>query len=314
MPSELHSSHRVVNPYFRPPGPPGLCERPWVAGPARADAAIPLVVDSPHSGLAFPPDGRCIAPAEALLSGWDAYVDRLWAATPDAGGTLIAATFHRCYIDCNRSEDDIDPQLLCEPWPGLVPTVYSERGMGLIRRYALPNVPMYDRPLTAADVHHRIERYYRPYHAALAGAIGDACERFGRVWHIDCHSMKSVGNAMNADNGERRPDIVVSDRAGTSADPAFTRWVAGCFGELGYRVTINHPYSGGDIVRRYGAPARGRHSVQVEINRKLYMDERGYEPHAGIEKLESDLRTFLMRLRGRITGLLAATADRDVQG
>lgn len=298
-----------MNPFFHPPGAHARCELPSVKTPARADEAIPLVVDSPHSGLAFPPDGRCVAPAEALLAGWDAYVDHLWAATPEAGGTLIAATFHRCYIDCNRSEADIDPQLLGEPWPGLVPTVYSERGMGLIRRYALPDVPMYSGPLSAADVSRRIERYYRPYHAALGRALDDAQRRHGSVWHLNCHSMKSIGNAMNADNGARRPDIVVSDRAGSSADPAFTRWVAAAFAEMGYHATINHPYEGGDIVRRYGAPARSRHSVQIEINRKLYMDERSFVLHEGADKLKADLHTFLLRLRGQLRGLLARAAE-----
>jgi N-formylglutamate deformylase len=287
-------------------GPHALLALPRVVLASHPAARIPLVVDSPHSGLAFPAEGRCVAPPDALLSSRDAYVDRLWAGTPDAGGCLVAATFHRAFIDANRDELDIDPQLLAEPWPGLRPTVYSARGLGLIRRWALPKVPMYDRLLPAAEVRSRIERYYRPYHDALGRALDDAFGQFGAVWHIDCHSMKSIGNAMNIDDGQGRPDLVVSDRAGTTADPAFTRWVAGCWSELGYHAAINHPYSGGDIVRRYGAPARGRHSIQIEINRRLYMNERTFEPHGGIEKLEQSVRTFLMRLRSHIHGLLSA--------
>lgn len=285
---------------------------PHVATATNTTARIPLVIDSPHSGLALPSEARAIAPSDALLTSWDAYVDRIWAGTVDAGGTLIAATFHRAFIDANRSEDDIDPELLSEPWPGARPAAYSSRGMGLLRRFALPKVPMYDRLLSAAEVRDRIERYYRPYHAALARAIEASLADFGKVWHIDCHSMKSTGNAMNIDDGQSRPDLVISDRGGTTADPAFTRWVADCWSDLGYRVQINYPYNGGDIVRRYGSPAENRHSIQIEMNRRLYMDEASFEPHEGITKLETDVRTFLMRLRTHIHHVLGGHGHAQV--
>lgn len=282
---------------------------PHVTSASNPTARIPLVIDSPHSGLPFPAEGRCIAPPDALLTSWDAYVDRLWSSAPEAGACLVAATFHRAFIDVNRDSSDIDPELLAEPWNGARPTVYSTRGMGLIRRFALPLVPMYDRFLSVEEVRARIACYYRPYDDALAAAIDDAHRRFGASWHINCHSMKSVGNAMNIDDGKARPDLVISDRAGTTADPSFTRWVASSWGDLGYRVTINDPYTGGDIVRRHGAPTRNRHSIQIEINRSLYMDQESFEPHEGIAKLEADIRTFLMRLRAHIGDLLPAASS-----
>jgi N-formylglutamate deformylase len=274
--------------------------RPLVVQPTNTALRVPLVVDSPHSGLVFPHDARCVAPPDALLTCWDAYVDRLMAATPEAGGTLIAASCHRAYIDTNRDELDVDRELLCESWPELAPTAYSARGMGLIRRWALPGVPMYGELLTVADVKRRIARYYRPYHAALQAALDDAFGQFGAVWHIDCHSMKSTGNAMNVDSGQARPDLVVSDGEGTTADPQFTAWVAARWRELGYHVSVNDPYKGGGIIRRYGAPRLKRHSIQLEFNRKLYMNEETFEPIGGIEKLEDDVRTFLIQLRQRI--------------
>jgi N-formylglutamate deformylase len=275
--------------------------QPHVVQAANPLARIPLVVDSPHSGLAFPKAAGCMAPPDALLTSWDAYVDRLWAATPEVGGALMSATFHRAFIDANRDELDVDPELLGEAWAAIRPTPYSARGMGLIRRWALPGVPMYDRPLAVADVKARIERYYRPYHDTLKGLLDEAWRQFGAVWHIDCHSMKSTGNAMNFDSGKPRPDVVVSDGEGTTADPAFTLWAARCWRDLGYRVGINDPYKGGGIVRRYGAPAHHRHSIQIEFNRKLYMKEESFEPNEGMDKLQDDVRTFLIHLRSHIT-------------
>lgn len=273
---------------------------PLVVKPANPATRIPLVVDSPHSGLSIPADARCVAPSDALLTSWDAYVDRLMAPTPEIGGTLIAANFHRAYIDANRHELDIDPELLDGPWPEIAPTAYSARGMGLIRRWARPGVPMYDHALSVAEVKRRIARFYHPYHAALRQALDEAHVQFGVVWHVNCHSMKSVGNAMNVDSGKPRPDLVISDGEGTTADIKFTAWAAQCWRDLGYHATVNDPYKGGGIVRRYGAPQSRRHSIQLEFNRKLYMNEETFEPHAGITKLEDDVRSFLIQLRGLI--------------
>lgn len=279
--------------------------QPNVVQAANPLTRIPLVVDSPHSGLTFPEEAGCVAPPDALLTSWDAYVDRLWAATPEVGGALIAATFHRACIDANRDVLDIDPELLSEPWAEIRPTLYSARGMGLIRRWALPHVPMYDRLLAVKEIQSRIDRFYLPYHAAVANALDDAHAQFGAVWHIDCHSMKSTGNAMNTDSGQPRPDLVISDGDGTTADPSFTAWAVRCWRDLGYGASLNDPYKGGGIVRRYGNPAHGRHSIQIEINRKLYMNEETFEPHEGIAKLEDDIRTFLIHLRGFIGSALS---------
>lgn len=242
-----------------------------------SSAAVGIVVDSPHSGMSWPDDFTPAASREAILTTWDAFVDELWGDAPAAGAALLAAHFPRAYVDVNRAADDIDPELLTEPWPvPLSPTDFTRRGMGLIRRNALPDVPMYDRKLEPAEVAQRISTYYRPYRDALKARLDALHERFGAVWHINGHSMKSRGNAMNVDNGAARPDFVVSDRHGTTADAAHTAWVAEWFRTRGHWVTVNEPYQGGDLVRSFGAPALGRHSIQVEINRGLYMDEAAF--------------------------------------
>lgn len=282
---------------------------PVIVTPPRAEAA-PLVFDSPHSGMEWPPDFRPLAPRAAILTTWDAYVDELWADAPDAGATLVAARFPRAYIDVNRAESDIDQELLAEPWPGPVSaTDYTRRGMGLIRRYALPGVPMYDRRLSAAEVRGRIENHYRPYRAALRGVLDDLHRRHGAVWHVNCHSMKSRGNAMNVDAGAARPDFVVSDRHGTTCDPAFTAWTAEFLRGRGYAVQINDPYRGGDLVASCGDPARGRHSLQIEINRALYLDEAACERGAGFADVRRDLARFSRAAAGYARDRAAAGAS-----
>jgi len=266
-----------------------------VRRPREAPAAV--VLDSPHSGFGFPADFAPVAPLAALRTTWDAHVDALWAGAPEVGATLLAATFPRCYIDANRAETDLDAVLLAEPWATpIVPTEYTARGMGLIRRDALPGVPMYDAPLSAAAVRARLDRWYLPYRAAVTEAIAEGQWAHGTVWHLNCHSMKSRGNAMNVDAGAERPDVVVSDRRGTTADPALTARIADWFTARGYRTQVNAPYQGGDLVRTFGAPARGVHSIQIELNRARYMDEPTCEPHAGFAALRDDLTALVADL------------------
>ncbi len=258
-----------------------------------AGSAAPVVFDSPHSGRSWPADFAPVAPPDAIRSSCDAHVERLFEGAPRAGATLLAATFPRAYIDVNRAVNDLDPALIDGPWSELLaPTDYSRRGMGLIRRDALPGVPMYAAALPAAAVRARIDRCYAPYRARLAALLEELHATHGTVWHINCHSMKSRGNAMNVDSGAARPDLVVSDRRGMTAEPGLTARIVDWFTARGYRVQANDPYQGGDLVRTFGDPSRGRSSVQIEINRALYMDEATTEPHAGFAPLQDDLTVF----------------------
>jgi N-formylglutamate deformylase len=58
-------------------------------------------------------------------------------------------------------------------------------------------------------------------------------------------------------------------------------------------VALNHPYKGVELVRRYGKPGRGRHSIQLEVNRRLYMNEETLEKHAGFDRLQGHLATLV---------------------
>lgn len=266
-----------------------------------ATTPVALIVDSPHSGMEWPADFTPAAPRDAILTTWDAYVDELFGEAPSVGATLLAAAFPRAYVDVNRAEDDIDPDLLDAPWPGPIsPSGYTSRGMGLIRRLALPNVPMYSRRLRVAEVEHRLQAYYRPYRLALGDRIETLSRRFSSVWHLNCHSMKSCGNEMNVDAGEMRPDFVVSDRQGATADPSYTAWVAEWFRSRGYSVQINDPYQGGDLIKHFGAPVRGHHSIQVEINRALYLNETSATRAPRFDDLKAACTDFLHAFAARI--------------
>lgn len=265
--------------------------------PART-APVPLVFDSPHSGSWFPADfDHCLTDAE-LRTAEDCFIHELYAAAPSHGATLLEATFARTYVDVNRSEADIDPQLIDGAWPGSFEGSGKARfGQALVWRTLSDGRPIYARRLSVAEMTHRIENYLRPYHRALRGLIDEAHARHGVVYHVNCHSMQSVGGRMSQDGeGARRADIVLGDRDGSSCSAQFTELVRETFADAGYEVRVNDPYKGVELVRAFSAPQAGRHSLQIEINRALYMDERTLAKNQGYERLRADLERLIERL------------------
>lgn len=259
---------------------------------------LPLVFDSPHSGDHYPEDFRFSCDRQDLFATEDKYVEDLFASAPDYGGALLLAHFPRSYIDVNRAVCDIDPGLLEEDWPfgEINPTARSDAGIGLIRRLVKPGMPVYGRSLSVEEITARIEKYYHPYHATLKELIEESHYNFGQVWHINCHSMPSM--EFPPDKKLRRKkiklaDFVLGNRDGTTCGIDFTHEIHNFLKKLGYTVAINDPYKGVELVRRHSNPARGLHSLQVEINRALYMDEKTLEKNKNYEALKADIEKLI---------------------
>ena len=262
------------------------------------EISTPLVFDSPHSGHDYPLDFEHRIDREILRQAEDSYVDALYAGVVRLGAPLLHALFPRSYIDPNRALEDLDSGMIAGPWPGTtLPGDKTERGVGLIWRRLRGLGEIYDRKLTVAEVERRIETCWRPYHTALCELLDAAHARFGRVWHLNCHSMPAMGDETTPDGPAARADFVLGDRDGTSCDPAFTRFVAAELTALGYEVKLNDPYKGVELVRRYADPAAGRHSLQIEINRQLYMDESNFGRGPGFEPLRADLDTLTAAMK-----------------
>lgn len=263
-----------------------------------AGPAISLVCDSPHSGTDYPADFGYAVPMAELRKSEDTHVHWLWDAVPRVGGTLVHATFPRSYIDVNRHERDIDVTMLADAWPGEVAP--SERclalGNGLVFSHTTAKTPIYARRLTAKEVAHRIESYWRPYRHTLTQVLNAAAAR-GPRWHLNLHSMPS--NAYER-LGRVAPgplaDVVLGDLNGHSCSAAFTEWVAWAFRWRGYTVAVNDPYVGQDLLREFGDPARGRESLQIEVNRGIYLDEQTRELLPRADDLRADIADVLQDL------------------
>jgi N-formylglutamate deformylase len=264
--------------------------------------SAPLVLDSPHSGVNYPEDFRSRLDLRLLRRAEDTHVEKLYDFAPALGVAWIEALFPRSYLDANRDLTEIDLDLVDGAWDGPVATdplqlAKVRLGKGLIWRIMDDGEPLYDRKLTPAEVRARIDRCWRPYHQAVAEAIAAAHARHGYSLHLNCHSMPAVSSAYSTDfPGLVHADFVIGDRDGTTASPALSQRVCALLRGYGYAVDYNHPYKGVELVRRYGDPRAQRHSIQVEINRKLYMDEETLQPNAGFGRLQGHLRQLVEEL------------------
>lgn len=260
-----------------------------------------VIFDSPHSGRIYPADFN---PANAVTSldlalAEDRFVDELFAGAPDHGATLLCALFPRTYIDPNRAEDDLDPLVIEGPWPGgeISISERSKLGIGLIRRLLTPEQPLYDHPLPPEDIRRRIENHYRSYHEILQNSIIDLRKRYEQIYHVNCHSMPSSSahpTQPRSINGA--VDFVLSNRDGRTCSVTFVRHIKTILSDLGYSVSINDPYKGAEIIERIGDPLNGINSLQIEINRALYLNENKAEKSKNFDKLKRDIDTLVSEI------------------
>jgi N-formylglutamate amidohydrolase len=257
----------------------------------------PAVFNSPHSGRIYPPDFLISTRLDisALRRSEDSFVDELFEGVVKRGHPLMRAHFPRCYVDVNREPYELDPRM----FDGRLPSFANTRsmrvagGLGTVARVVGDAQEIYGQRLSVDEALRRIESLYKPYHRALRRLITRVHRDLGTAVLIDCHSMPSTTAAK-----EERPraDVVLGDRYGTSCAPAVSETVEETLRSLGYSTSRNKPYAGGFITEHYGNPAAGLHSIQLELNRGLYMDERRYERSASFAQLKADLEALADRV------------------
>ncbi len=228
----------------------------------------PILVTSPHSGRIYPPDllAQSQLPLATLRRSEDAYVDVLIDATPDIGLSSIIAAFPRVFVDPNRSADELDSGLFAEMPPDRAKsTPHVEAGLGVIPRISANGRSLYDRKLPLAEGRQRIADYYRPYHGAIDTELKSISDIFGVAILFDVHSMPATAAGS--------ADIVLGDRHGRACSMEIMEETEQAFRDQGLTVRRNRPYAGGHTTGFYGQPAHGRHALQIEINRELYLDE-----------------------------------------
>lgn len=261
------------------------------------------VFSSPHSGAEYPADflARSCLGALALRSSEDAFVDELFAEAPAAGAPLLAARVPRACIDLNRSCDDLDPALIAGASRRYV-NARIAAGLGVIPRVVGEGRPIMHGKLTLAEAERRIRENWHPYHERLRTLLAEARVLFGVAILIDCHSMPHDAlNAAPAVRG-RRPEVILGDRFGAACERWLVDAATDLFAAEGFAVARNALFAGGYITQTYGQPGRGVQALQIEIDRRLYLDEARVERLPGFAEVAARI--------GQVVAGLAALGPR----
>src|ERR1700676_3785218 len=269
--------------------------------------AVPLVLASPHSGADYPSDLLAASRLDPLTlrRSEDSFVDALFAAAPDLGAPLIAARFPRAYLDVKREAWELDPAMFSDTLPTFVNARSPRVRMGLatIARVVASGEEIYASKLRFAEARRRVDSLYNPYHHALRRLVDETEAAFGGYLLIDCHSMPAAASAAGGQNGT---DIVLGDCYGAACAPRIVEAARAFLAQRNFAVVLNAPYAGGFTTVHYGNPRRGRHALQIEINRALYMDERRYQKTSGFDRLAAEMTGLVAHLGQVMLECLAA--------
>jgi N-formylglutamate amidohydrolase len=231
-----------------------------------------------------------LAPANALGRDADLYVDELFQDAPAQGAALLAAHVSRYVVDLNRAELDFDA-LAVEGGSARVSP------HGLIWRTTTEGRSALAGPLSRAELERRLDLYYRPYHAALKRVLEARVATFGFAILLCAHSMPSRGRDGHQDTGRERADVVPGSRGRTSAAASVIDCVDRAAREAGFSIAHDQPYRGGFSTGHYGRPDHGVHAIQIELSRRLYMNELTLERKArDFEQLRGFCRELVARL------------------
>lgn len=265
--------------------------------------AWPILLSVPHSGRHYPDwllrlsrRGR-----ETLKVMEDPLVDRLVWRAQGLGISTVIAEAPRAAIDCNRAEDEVDPSCISLP-PGAGHDGWRVRaGLGLVPARTAQAGDLWRRRIGPIELERRLNEAYRPYHRLIETELEHLSRRHGEVLLLDCHSMPwRAGQA----------ELVIGDLHGRSAGAFLTDQARQVAQAAGFRAACNAPYAGGEIVARHGAPARGVHALQLELDRRCYLDHAGEAPGPGFDRasrlIEQIARSLGELLLGRGPQALAA--------
>lgn len=244
----------------------------------RHGASRPVLLSVPHSGRDYSVEllARARLGRASLERLEDPRVDELVQGALDRGVGAVIARAPRAAIDCNRGEDEFDPRSVAGR-RGAGPTERARAGLGLIPTRLAGVGELWRSPIDEAELARRLDTIHRPYHAAIARSLDDLARAWGEILLIDCHSMpqRRAGEAQ----------VVIGDRHGLSAAPWLSEAALEIAGRMGFGAVRNIPFAGGHVVARHGRPARGRHALQVEVDRSAYCQRDGFSPGPGFDRV-----------------------------
>lgn len=285
------------------PGTPGT---PAFSLTGAEPSALPLLIAVPHAGRAYA--GSLLRamrdPELAALKLEDRYADRLaHAVAEETGATLLVANAPRAMIDLNRAPDDVDWDMFGHgerPDVGsYTPSRRARSGLGLIPRRVPGIGELWKQRHREEELTARIEGIHEPYHACLSSVMEDLRARWGAAVLLDLHSMPPIKQR----SGLKSPEFVLGDRFGATCHGGLVAAAFSYFNKMGRVAAHNRPYSGGYVLQRHAAPEGGLHAIQLEIDRRVYLDSRLTEPGEGFSETVRLLAGLVSRLAAEVTSL-----------
>jgi N-formylglutamate amidohydrolase len=236
---------------------------PPIIHPPRGE--LPVLLSVPHSGRDYPEWLVVMASAgkASLTALEDPLVDRLvWRAIQRGCGAVIARA-PRAAVDCNRAEDEVDPSVVDGAKRGRV-TARARGGLGIVPGRTQQHGYLWRRPISRDQLDERINQAHRPYHEAIEQQLALLLDRFGCALLLDCHSMPPPPEGI--------PPVVFGDCRGRTADGWISREAMAIANRCGFGAGLNDPFAGGHVIERHARPARGVHALQIELDRRTYLD------------------------------------------
>jgi len=221
----------------------------------------PLVLSLPHVGTEIPDSLKPLYVDRALaVEDTDWHLERLYDFATMLGASVVVPKFSRYVIDLNRPPDNT-PMYPGASNTGLCPNT-SFNGEQLYREGCKPD---------AAEVDHRRETYWRPYHEVLHAELARVREKFGYALLWDGHSIRSEIPWLFEG---KLPDLSLGTASGASCDASLRTRLAAFLGKNTKNThAVDGRFKGGYITRHYGRPDLGIHAVQMEMCQSLYMQE-----------------------------------------
>ena len=262
---------------------------------------LPVLLSVPHSGRDYPDWLIALAAAgkPSLTTLEDPLVDRLvWRALQRGCGAVIARA-PRAAVDCNRGEDEVDPSVVDGPRRGRI-SARARGGLGIVPARTQQHGYLWRRPISAKQLDERLSEAHRPYHAAIEAQLSLLLDRFGCALLLDCHSMPPPPEGV--------PPIVFGDCRNRTADPWISAEAVAISRRAGFEAQLNEPFAGGHIIDRHARPSSGVHALQIEIDRRCYLDHRLSKPGPEFDRLAIFIETLAVELGQEILCRRYATA------
>ena len=262
---------------------------------------LPVLLSVPHSGREYPDwlTGLSASGKASLAVLEDPLVDRLvWRALQRGCGAVIARA-PRAAVDCNRAEDEVDPSVVDGARRGRV-SARARGGLGIVPARTQQHGYLWRRAITPKQLDERLSQAHRPYHEAIEAQLALLLDRFGCALLLDCHSMPPPPEGV--------PPIVFGDFRGRTADAWISADAMAIAVRSGFGAGLNDPFAGGHVIERHGKPKNAIHALQVEIDRRCYLDSKLARPGPGFDRIATFIEKLATELGQELLGRRYATA------